>query len=174
MPRGVDDHVVYWRDASDEPCEFEDQTRFWPNRWATEAEKRTRFPRQANHWLASKEQRKAKVKAFNADVIQLIARRVRTERILAGVRQIDLAEAVGISQSTLSRIEKATRQATLAEIIRIAIQLRRPVRHFFEPPPLVVEMTGWENRRKMLPLIDRQLEEAAAEGELPEDDPIYD
>jgi transcriptional regulator with XRE-family HTH domain len=103
---------------------------------------------------------------------QLIARRIRTERVFAGLRQVDLAACIGVSQPALSRIERGERSVGLAEIVRIAIQLGLPIETFIDPPR-GVDLTGWE-RRPTVPLVSRQLEEAALAGELPDDHPMYE
>ena len=49
-----------------------------------------------------------------------IGQRIRARRSWGFVYQADLAQAVGISQSALSRIEKGEREIGLVELIRIA------------------------------------------------------
>jgi transcriptional regulator with XRE-family HTH domain len=151
----------------------EDLGDLWPRHWTTEAEKKARYPRKAAHWFASIRTRREATAKFNAEVDALIARRIRSERVLAGIRQIDLAEAIGVTQSTISRMESGKRPPTLGEVIRISIQLRVPLRFLFLPPPRDVPMTGW-HRRPVLPMIPRDHMEAALRDELPDDDPMYE
>ena len=51
---------------------------------------------------------------------QTITTRIETARSAAGVSQRDLARRTGISQSTLSRITRGKREATLPELLAIA------------------------------------------------------
>jgi transcriptional regulator with XRE-family HTH domain len=134
--------------------------------------RRTRYPREALHWCASRRRRRERVAAFCSAVDAVLARRIRAERVQAGLRQVDLADALGTSQSTISRIESGRIAPTMADLVRIAIQLNRPLEAFVRPPR-PGPRTGWE-RHPTVPLIPRQLLEAALRGELPEEHEIYD
>lgn len=81
----------------------------------------------------------------------VVGRRIKCERVYAGFRQQDLARAIGISQASLSRIERERRAPTFAEIARIAVQLRRPLEAFIGPPPAEARC-GWERRLMLRPL----------------------
>jgi transcriptional regulator with XRE-family HTH domain len=144
----------------------------WPSQWDTEATRAMRHPRRAGHWFASRRQRRERVTALCSELEALIARRIRSERVAAGLRQIDLAEAIGVTQATISRLESGKSPASFADVVRIAIQLRLPLDHFFTPPGKA-RKTGWE-RHPTAPLIPWELEQAAREGELPIDHPMYD
>jgi transcriptional regulator with XRE-family HTH domain len=147
-------------------------TEFWADRMTTEAQRKTRRPRHGSYWYQPHHRRRRKIATFHREIDDLIARRIRTERVFAGLRQIDLAGAIGMTQSTLSRIEAGKRPASFAEIARIAIQLRVPPAAFIEPPSQGTT-TGWQ-RRQPVPLIPIDLETKALDGELPEDHEIYD
>lgn len=144
----------------------------WPLEWDDEVERATRYPREAAHWCASRRTRKARIPAFCAELDAVIARRIRAARVEAGLRQIDLADAIGVTQTTISRVESGQSAASFADIVRIAIQLRRPFEAFIKPPKRGV-LTGWE-RHPTLPRIPRELSEAAERGELPIEHEIYD
>ncbi len=107
-----------------------------------------------------------------AEVDAVIARCIRKERIAAGLRQTDLAEAIGVSPATVSRLESGKSPATFADVVRIAIQLGRPLEAFVKPPGRGPK-TGWE-RRGTIPKIPYDLYEAAMNDELPEEHPLYD
>lgn len=102
----------------------------------------------------------------------MIARCIRKERVAAGLRQVDLAEAIGVTQATISRLESGKSPATFADIVRIAIQLDRPLEAFVKPPGRGPK-TGWE-RHGTIPRIPHDLYEAAINDELPEEHPLYD
>ena len=144
----------------------------WPETWDTEDERAMRFPRQGIHWCASRRRREARTKRFCSEVDAVIARRIRFERVAAGLRQVDLANAIGLTQATISRIESGKSPATVADLIRIAIQLDRPLEAFIRPPRPGPK-TGWE-RHPTVPQISRELYQAALDGELPEEHEIYD
>jgi transcriptional regulator with XRE-family HTH domain len=46
----------------------------------------------------------------------IVARNVRAERARAGLRQDDIAEALGITRSTVSHMESERRRVTLSEL----------------------------------------------------------
>lgn len=82
---------------------------------------------------------------FTREVDLFIARRVRAARIFAGLRQEDLAGAVGLSVPQLCRVERGRRSLSVPELLRIAMQTARPIAYFIEPPnPEEVVRTGWE------------------------------
>jgi len=72
---------------------IEDEHIFWPDWWDSEAVRHERYPRQAVHWCASRRTRRDRVQAFCSELDALIARRIRFERVAAGLRQVDLANA---------------------------------------------------------------------------------
>lgn len=144
----------------------------WPTEWDNEAAKATRYPRRAGHWFASRRNRRDRVRALCSELDALIARRIRSERVAAGLRQVDLADAIGATQATISRIESGKSPATVADLVRIAIQLGRPLEAFITAPR-GTRKTGWE-RHPTVPLIPRDVCDAAERGELPLAHPIYD
>ena len=107
-----------------------------------------------------------------AELDAIIARRIRAARVEAGLRQVDLADAIGVTQATISRIESGQSPASFADIVRIAIQLRRSLESFVVPPRRGV-LTGWESHPTR-PLIPKWLLEQAERGELPLEHEIYD
>jgi transcriptional regulator with XRE-family HTH domain len=145
---------------------------YWPDWWDTEQTRETRYPRQAVHWFASRRTRRDRAQALCAELDALVARRIRFERVAAGLRQIDLADAIGVTQATISRIESGKSPASFADIIRIAIQLKLPLEAFARAPR-TGRKTGWE-RHPTAPRIPRQLWQDAIDGNLPIEDPIYD
>jgi transcriptional regulator with XRE-family HTH domain len=145
---------------------------YWPDGWDTEQIRRTRYPRQAAHWFASRRTRRDRAHALCAELDALVARRIRFERVAAGIRQIDLADAIGVTQATISRIESGKSPASFADIIRIAIQLELPLEAFARAPR-EGRKTGWE-RHPTAPRIPRQLWQDAIDGKLSIEDPIYD
>jgi len=157
-----------------EPLSFFDESDiYWPRAWVTEEQRRTRYPRQASHWFASRRSRRDRLQALCADLDHVVARNIRRQRISAGLRQIDLADAIGVTQATISRLESGKSPASLADCVRIAIQLKVPLEALIRPPSTVNVRTGWE-AHPTIPLIPRALWEAAENGELPIYDPIYD
>ena len=144
----------------------------WPDSWDTEATRKTRLPRRATHWYASRRTRRDRAQALCAELDALIARRIRFERVAAGLRQVDLADAIGVTQATISRLESGKSPASFADIVRIAIQLKLPLEVFVQAPK-EGRKTGWE-RHPTAPLIPADMMRDAEEGSFPIDHPIYD
>ncbi|MBI4728653.1 MAG: helix-turn-helix transcriptional regulator [Acidobacteria bacterium] len=109
---------------------------------------------------------------FEDQVTGLLARRLKGARVRAGVRQRDLARAIGVSQATISRMERGRRPPRFAEIARIAVQLRRPIDTFLSPPPPELKC-GWE-RRPMFAPMPRELTERLKRGDVLLSDPLFD
>ncbi len=131
-----------------------------------------RPPRVAQVGFSTKIIRRARVKAFEDDIHLTVGLRIRTERCAAGVRQIDLAKTIGMSQASLSRIETGHRPVKVAELVRIAIQLRRPLEVFtipWAPGP----RQPWEHKR-VRPTIPYWLVTLAQNNGLPLSHPMYD
>lgn len=63
---------------------------------------------------------------MNDDMMASLAERVRTQRMLRGMTQHDLAERAGVSRRTIERVEQAQEQVRLATVHKIAkgLQLR--------------------------------------------------
>jgi len=81
---------------------------------------------------------------FERNIEAFIARRIRTARVEASLTQEHLAGRVEISPTRLSRIERGARAVTVAELIRFAIALRRPLAYFTYPSDDETVGTGWE------------------------------
>lgn len=62
-----------------------------------------------------------------------VGRRIREERERLGMRLEDLAGAIGVSGSYLSRIERGERGLDSLALRRIAAELRLPMDRFFVP-----------------------------------------
>ena len=146
---------------------------YWPSAWVTEQERRTRHPRNASHWYASRRLRRDRLQALCRDLDHVVARNIRRERVSAGLRQIDLADAIGVTQATISRIESGKSSASIADCVRIAIQLRIPLEALIRPPAIVRIRTGWE-AHPTVPVIPRRVWDDAVEGRLPIEHPMYD
>ena len=156
-----------------QPLTFLDESDiYWPPAWTTEPERRSRYPRRATPGFRSTKLRED-LPSFCSDVDHVVARNIRRERVTAGLRQVDLASAIGVTQATLSRLETGKISASLADCIRIAIQLGVALEQLIRPPRTVRVRTGWESQ-PTVPQIPRDLLEAADEGRLPIDHPIYD
>lgn len=93
---------------------------------------------------------KKRIEVICEEINQVIARNVRMMRVRAGLRQVDLAAAVGLTTATICRIERAKRHVTLAEIVRIATQLAVPIEAFLTPPADHVP-TEWVRRTRQPP-----------------------
>lgn len=87
------------------------------------------------------------IKIICEEINQVIGRNVRMMRVRAGLRQVDLAAAVGMTIATICRIERAKRPVTFAEIVRIATQLAVPIEAFLTPPADHVP-TEWVRRAR--------------------------
>jgi len=89
----------------------------------------------------------SRAEQFDADVDGYVARRVRSARLEDRLSQAQLGDAVAISQARLSRIERGYSAIRVNELVKIAIQLRRPIPWFVEPPEEDrgdIVSTGWE------------------------------
>lgn len=79
---------------------------------------------------------------MGADPCQMATTRIREYREAAQVSQEQLADAVGISVSQISRIERGEREPRLDEIIRVSVRLGVPVAILIgeeeEAPPIDV------------------------------------
>ena len=64
-----------------------------------------------------------------------IAERIRTVRERNGIRQKDLAKAVGISNGALTNFEKGRRRISIDWLKKIADVLDTPVAYFLEDDP---------------------------------------
>lgn len=62
-----------------------------------------------------------------------IGLRIQIAREDAGLNQKDLADQLGLSQSTLSNYEKGKRKFYLAQLQSIADQLGKPLEYFLRP-----------------------------------------
>jgi transcriptional regulator with XRE-family HTH domain/Zn-dependent peptidase ImmA (M78 family) len=67
-----------------------------------------------------------------------IGRRVREARLVAGLSQAELAEAVGLERSMIAKVEAGTRHVNALELIRLASILVLPLDHLLRQQPEVV------------------------------------
>ncbi len=65
------------------------------------------------------------------DVAEYIRNRIRTAREQANFSQQKLAELYGVTQSTISGIERGRVEITAAELARLAETLRKPITYFY-------------------------------------------
>jgi transcriptional regulator with XRE-family HTH domain len=82
--------------------------------------------------------------AFTEEVDAYVGRRVKAARVYARLGQAEQGAAIGVSQSAISRIEHGVRSGSSSELIRIAIQTRRPLGYLVTPEDRTVVQTGWE------------------------------
>lgn len=92
----------------------------------------------------------------------------------AGLNQKDLADRLGLSQSTLSNYEKGKRKLYLAQLKAIADQLGKPLEYFLRPIDMA-ESSGEHMTNKEAGL-DQLVEIINVLRELPESDrkSVYD
>lgn len=155
---------------------------FWHRALATEADRRARHPRKVGDPFCYVTPGKPLVEAFDIQVNALIGRRIRTERVFAGFRQIDIATAIVLPRSTFARIERGERPITVSELLRVTVQLARPFEDFIEPPPKEIlsrwrrdfqyPSFGWQRRHSKAPIITKQQMLAIARGRITWDDVI--
>lgn len=69
---------------------------------------------------------------------QDVAGRVVEARLLRGLSQEQVAEAVGIDRTAVTKIEAGRRHISSLELVRLAGALDRPLEWFVSPPPAVV------------------------------------
>lgn len=158
------------------PSTNEDRMRvaLWSWHLATEAHRRARHPRGVGDPFGWMSRGTSLVEAFDIQVNVLIGRRIKTERVFAGLRQVDIATAIGLPRSTFARIERGERPISVAELLRVSVQLRRPVALFFEPPPKEIRSRwrreyrapnfGWQPRNVKAPIITKQMMRDVARG----------
>ena len=63
--------------------------------------------------------------------LQLIGRRIKTLRMMKGVSQLDLAEAIDMSQTNLSNVESGRTASTVQVLIKISRVLNCKLADFF-------------------------------------------
>lgn len=74
--------------------------------------------------------------------------RIRLRREQLGIRQIDLAYAVGVSQSTMSDYETGRTEPNLETLLKIARVLKTSVSWLIREEPIkVITITGSRTRR---------------------------
>ncbi len=62
-------------------------------------------------------------------------RRLRRARLAAGLTQVQVAKALGLAQSFVSKSESGERRVDVLELARLAKLYRKPI-DFFVPDPL--------------------------------------
>lgn len=80
-----------------------------------------------------------------------IGRRIAAERRQAGVTQEELARALGLERTAVTRIEQGKQGVDSLQLSMIADVLGRPPAAFFEPPPeesMAVLLRAPEARRE--------------------------
>ena len=94
------------------------------------------------------------------DVNDLVARRIRGLRVEKRIRQVDLAEAAGLTRAVVLGIESGRRRVTVAEACRLALALGVPFRALLVGmPPASLDALGFGVRqiaqsiRPILPLL---------------------
>lgn len=87
-------------------------------------------------------QAKLCVKIAHMDMTAL-GRRLASSREVAGMTQTDLAQAVGLDRSAVSRMEKGERKLSVPELVTVAQALGRPLAFFVDEP-----VTAVVNRRR--------------------------
>lgn len=100
----------------------------------------------------------------------VIGRRIRANRIMHGLRQVDLAACLGISTSSLCRIEQGKKPPTFALTVMIATQLAIPIEELINPPAdhQPNEWVRRRRRRRSTPQEEAELMEAIFVEELPD------
>ena len=63
---------------------------------------------------------------------KVIGRKIRQLRMLSGLRQVELADQLGVHQSVLSRIEKGSQRLTPSQLEQIAGVLGVDLNQIFE------------------------------------------
>jgi len=119
--------------------EHNPRTVVWPEEpfdtiLVSEQIRRNVSPRRPAYRARTEPWAKRYIATLSAEIDQVIARRIRSLRVSTGMRQVDLAAAIGVTPATLCRIERAKRPITFAEIVRLATQLAVPIESFIEPP----------------------------------------
>lgn len=100
--------------------------------------------RRAEAGAGALSQRQIDARSLRREIDRFVGIRVRNARRIVDVTQRDLAAAVGLPQSEISRIETGARSLTVSELIRFAIELRQSVCFFLEMRFAEYRTTGWE------------------------------
>lgn len=110
------------------------------------------------------------VERLTLEIDLVIGRRIRSTRIMHGMRQVDLAACLGISPASLCRIEQGKRPASFADLVRIATQLAVPLEMFVTPPADFPANEWVRRRRRKRPTAQQEAEllEAIIQEELPD------
>jgi transcriptional regulator with XRE-family HTH domain len=95
-----------------------------------------------------------------ADINDLVGHRIRELRVERRIRQVDLAQAAGLTRAVVLGIESGRRRVTVAEACRIALALGVPFRALLTGmPPTDLDALGFSARqiaqaiRPILPLL---------------------
>jgi len=83
-----------------------------------------------------------------------IGYQIQMAREEIGLNQKDLADRLGLSQSTLSNYEKGKRRIYLAQLQRIAQELGKPTDYFLQPIEKPLSSSGFELTDEMEDLIN--------------------
>src|SRR6266496_1502486 len=99
------------------------------------------------------------------DQMQL-GQRIADGRIEGGLKQADLAAAVGLDRTAVAKIEAGTRKVSAVELAKIAVELERPLDWFLvESPQAVVSRRTDAGAGRRTIKLDRALEKAARDIE---------
>lgn len=98
-----------------------------------------------------------------ADINELVGRRIRDIRQEHRIRQVDLADAAGLTRAVVLGIESGRRRVTVAEAAQLALALGVPFRSLLEGmPPADLDALGFGARqiahvvRPILPLLSAE------------------
>ena len=94
------------------------------------------------------------------DIYKLIGKRIREERIKAGLTQEELGALAGVHYSFLGYIERGKKRASLKTINRIAHALNTHISFLFKSLPGARPTKSYQLTQKLLPLLkDKKKEE---------------
>jgi Zn-dependent peptidase ImmA (M78 family)/DNA-binding XRE family transcriptional regulator len=95
-----------------------------------------------------------------------LGQRIADGRIEGGLKQADLAAAVGLDRTAVAKIEAGTRKVSAVELAKIAVELERPLDWFLvESPQAVVSRRTDAGAGRRTIKLDRALEKAARDIE---------
>lgn len=82
-----------------------------------------------------------------------VGKRVRTRRMLIGLSQEKLGDALGVTFQQVQKYEKGSNRISASRLQGIARLLDVPVAYFFEDAPVGMPMApeAWRGRRQMVP-----------------------
>lgn len=97
---------------------------------------------------------------------QQVGQRIADARIEQGLKQAELAAAVGLDRTAVVRIEAGTRKVSAVELAKIATELNRPLDWFLvESPQAVVSRRTDAGTGELTVRLDRAVDKAARDVE---------